>query len=215
MRLPNEPKKRTEHTTDTDGAASSTPDRLLVEQKRALRRTLRQWRRSLGPTDVARWSALICESVAQLPEWQSARVPLLYHALPGEVDLRVLASVAAGRRLVWPVVAGRDRPLLLRAGTPTVAGRLGILEPPPSAPEVAPETVDLVVVPGLAFDRMGRRLGQGGGFYDRTLALITAPRLAVCFSGQLVDHVPSTEQDLPMDLVVHEQGLFRLDPSAR
>jgi 5-formyltetrahydrofolate cyclo-ligase len=88
-------------------------------------------------------------------------------------------------------------------------GFKGIPEPVEACERVGPEAVDLVIVPGVAFDVRSGRLGYGGGFYDRFLASCRAPRIAVAFSMQIVDGVPCDEHDLPVDVVVTETGEIR------
>jgi 5-formyltetrahydrofolate cyclo-ligase len=174
----------------------------LHTEKRQLRRRLRGWRRSLAPEQAAAWSRALCARLEALPAWQQAHTVALFRALPGEVDLSPLSL--AGRRPCWPVVVGRRRPLELRASGPTRPGPFGIAEPTEDCPRVPLAEVDLVVVPGLAFDTRGGRLGMGGGFYDRTLSLMSAVRVAVCFSPQRVAAVPCGLHDERMDWLVSE-----------
>ena len=126
--------------------------------------------------------------------------------------LRALAD--AGARLALPVVAGRGKPLIMRAwgiGEPLGAGVWGIREPEPAAPEVAP---DILIVPLLAFDRAGQRVGYGAGYYDRTIAALRArqPVLAIglAFAAQEIAAVPATPHDAPLDLVLTEREVIDL-----
>jgi 5-formyltetrahydrofolate cyclo-ligase len=126
--------------------------------------------------------------------------------------LRALA--AAGARLALPVVAGQGKPLIMRAwafGAPLIAGVWGIREPEPAAPEVAP---DILIVPLLAFDRTGHRVGYGAGYYDRTIAALRAaqPVLAIglAFAAQEIAAVPATPHDAPLDLVLTEREVIDL-----
>jgi 5-formyltetrahydrofolate cyclo-ligase len=110
-----------------------------------------------------------------------------------------------------PRVAGGV--LELREGAPgqgLVPGPLGALQPPSDAPEVAPDAVDLFVVPGLLFDRSGRRLGRGGGHFDRLLirARTDALRVGVCPSEALVDELPEDPWDVRMHRVVTEREVL-------
>jgi 5-formyltetrahydrofolate cyclo-ligase len=99
-------------------------------------------------------------------------------------------------------------PVGYRSGDPVKPSSFGALEPAAGEP-VGPEEIDVVVVPGLAFDRRGHRVGYGGGFYDRFLGRLRPDALTVgiCFSVQVVDEVPHGRGDRPVDLVVTEQGL--------
>ena len=124
------------------------------------------------------------------------------------------ALVGAGARLALPVVAGQGKPLVMRAwafGAPLIAGVWGIREPEPAAPAVAP---DILIVPLLAFDRAGQRVGYGAGYYDRTIAALRAeqPVLAIglAFAAQEIAVVPATPHDAPLDLVLTEREVIDL-----
>jgi 5-formyltetrahydrofolate cyclo-ligase len=121
----------------------------------------------------------------------------------------------AGARLALPVVVGRGLPLLMRAyafGDALVKGVWGIRVPPPEAPEVDP---DLLLVPLLAFDRNGNRLGYGAGYYDMTIAALRAKKrvvaVGVAFAAQEVDEVPTTPRDVRLDLVLTEREVIRVN----
>jgi 5-formyltetrahydrofolate cyclo-ligase len=114
----------------------------------------------------------------------------------------------AGATLALPVIAGRGRPLTMRAwsfGAPLVPGVWGIREPAADAPEVFP---DILIVPLLAFDRRGYRLGYGGGYYDRTIARLRTIKpitaIGIAFAVQQIDEVPTTPRDERLDLVLTE-----------
>jgi 5-formyltetrahydrofolate cyclo-ligase len=132
-----------------------------------------------------------------------------------EIDVVPLMVRLAGKgwRIALPVVIGRGRPLVFRAwapGEPTVAGVWSIPVPLESAPEIEP---DVLIVPMLAFDAAGYRLGYGGGFYDRTLSRLRAIKpvvaVGVAFAGQEVAHVPHGDHDEPLDWILTENGASR------
>jgi 5-formyltetrahydrofolate cyclo-ligase len=119
-----------------------------------------------------------------------------------------------GARLALPVVAGKGKPLVMRAwawGEPLAAGVWGIREPKPQAPEVEP---DILLVPLLAFDRAGHRIGYGAGYYDMTIAALRAKKrvnaVGIAFSAQEVAKVPTTPQDARLDLVLTEREVIDL-----
>ena len=123
--------------------------------------------------------------------------------------MRKLSDV--GVRLALPVVIGRGQPLSMRAfafGDALVKGVWGIRVPPPEAPEVAP---DVLLVPLLAFDRNGNRLGYGAGYYDMTIAALRAKKrvvaVGIAFAAQEVDLVPTTPRDVRLDLVLTEREI--------
>lgn len=133
-----------------------------------------------------------------------------------EADPSVLMQYLAGRghRLVLPQVRGKGTALVFRRwqpGAPLVAGVFGTREPPDSAPEEIP---DVLLVPLLAFDRQGYRLGYGGGYYDRTLMKLRASRrplaIGLAFDGQEVAAVPHDDFDQRLDMILTEAALRSL-----
>jgi 5-formyltetrahydrofolate cyclo-ligase len=124
--------------------------------------------------------------------------------------MRKLASLGAA--LALPVVQGRGQPLIMRAygfGDELAAGQWGIREPKPEAPEVFP---DILLVPLLAFDRSGHRLGYGAGYYDMTIARLRALKpivaIGIAFAAQEIDAVPVTPRDARLDLVLTEKEVI-------
>jgi 5-formyltetrahydrofolate cyclo-ligase len=122
--------------------------------------------------------------------------------------MRTLA--AAGARLALPVIAGRGRPLVMRAyafGDALDSGQWGIREPKSDAPEVFP---DILLVPLAAFDRRGHRIGYGAGYYDMTITGLRAMKpvvaVGIAFAAQEIPQVPATARDARLDLVLTERG---------
>jgi 5-formyltetrahydrofolate cyclo-ligase len=183
----------------------------LAEAKQTLRRHMREQRRSLGASYRHEGALRIAERVAREPEWVSARVVTLYWSLQDELDTEPLFAAARGKLVGLPVTPARGQPLSFREPRqPPVAGPYGTREPPEAAPLVPLPEVDVFVVPALAVDLAGRRLGYGGGFYDRTLVL--APRglrVVACFECQVADAVPADPHDALVDLVVTERRAIR------
>lgn len=152
----------------------------------------------------------IDERLCLLPAWQRARWIALFVSQPDEIATNALIERASrAQKLVLPRIVGR-RELEFRAvadHTDLSPGAFGIPEPQTRCPEVQLDERDLVVVPGLAFDRSGGRLGRGAGYYDRALARLIAsgrrPIVAgVGFSFQQIERVPMTAHDVRVDLVV-------------
>ena len=168
--------------------------------------------RSAVPADArAALSQTIAERLAELPEWRAARVVHLYiGAVEGEVETRGIAldALRSGRRVVCPrVPAGPPRleHREIRSLEDLVESARGLWEPDPArCPETDPAALDLILVPGLAFDREGHRLGFGAGHYDRFLSTLHAPKVALAFSLQLLPAVPHSARDIPVDWIVTE-----------
>jgi 5-formyltetrahydrofolate cyclo-ligase len=132
-----------------------------------------------------------------------------------EIDTRPLLGKLAGEgwTTCLPIVMGEGLPLQFRRwlpGEPTISGVWGIPRPPDTAPEVEP---DVLIIPLLAFDRKGYRLGYGGGFYDRTLEKLhtrkTIIAIGVAYAAQEVDHVPTGEHDQPLDYVMTDKHVIK------
>ncbi len=180
--------------------------------KPALRARLRALRKAAASPAVSPAAALSLRDrflgAVPLPE---GAVVAGYVAAGSEIDpaplLRALA--ARGFGLALPCIVEPDLPLVFRRwtpGEPLAPGRLGIPEPPAAAATLRP---GVVLVPLLGFDRRGRRLGQGGGFYDRTLAGLDALTVGLAYALQEVDAVPVEPWDRRLDWVVTENEAIR------
>ncbi len=186
----------------------------LAVAKAALRRSARSTRDALPPQLRADAADAI---TARVDEGVLAHLPpgallCLYDGLGSEVPTRDIAAraVARGLELVYPRVRPGGLHLALHRATPaTLApGTWGIHEPGADAPEVNPREIAAVLLPGLAFDLRGNRLGFGRGHYDATFA--AAPdrlRVALAFEAQLVDSLPSGPHDLAVHVIVTERAL--------
>jgi 5-formyltetrahydrofolate cyclo-ligase len=126
--------------------------------------------------------------------------------------MRKLAS--AGGSLALPAIAGRGKPLIMRAytfGDEFARGQWGIREPKSDVPEVFP---DVLIVPLACFDRAGHRIGYGAGYYDMTIqrlrAMKTVVAIGIAFAAQEIPHVPATERDERLDLVLTERETIDL-----
>lgn len=139
----------------------------------------------------------------------AADVVALYRAAGSELDTDALARalIRQGRSLCLPVVIERDAPMQFRRWTPRAPLQLdlaGMAAPPPLAQVVTP---DLIITPLLAFDRFGGRLGQGGGYYDRTFAATPrAIRIGFAYARQEVERLPIEPHDMPLHGVLTEAG---------
>jgi 5-formyltetrahydrofolate cyclo-ligase len=183
----------------------------VEERKAALRRATRDARRSLTVEDRRIASATIVARLIALRELARAGTVALYAATDEEPDQSELAGAlsARGVRLVWPRVVGDGLELAPADPGDLRPGFRGLLEPP--GPAVDPRDVEALVVPGLAFDPHGARLGRGGGHYDRLLAAVGEDALAVgvAFSCQVVPAIPRGPHDLPVDVVVTDRSVHR------
>ncbi len=182
----------------------------VAAAKRALRAACRERRAGLDP----RAGLLLAGHVLDLLRPPRGAVVAGFWPLPGEIDPRPLLLALAGRghALALPVTSGRGTALsfrLFRFGDPLIAGPFGTREPAAQAPTLEP---DWLLVPLLAFDRAGNRLGHGAGYYDATLAALRARRrvfaLGIAFAAQEVERVPTDDRDERLDAVATEAGVI-------
>lgn len=187
----------------------------LREAKQGMRTTIVAARDKLDRGWRRRASAAIVDRIAALPTFRAARRVLLsasfrseWHASP-----LIARAIDAGKEVALPRVNEPDRMLelcrIVDPATDVAPGYLGIPEPVAGCERVDPAEIDWVLVPGIAFDRTGARLGYGGGYYDRLLPLLSAraPRVAGAYSMQVVDSVPSAPHDIRIDTIVTESGI--------
>jgi 5-formyltetrahydrofolate cyclo-ligase len=179
-------------------------------------RAAAQTRRDALPADVRKLAAeTIAAREFPLPITPSTIISG-FMPLKSEINpLPLLQKLAeAGARLALPAIAGRGKPLIMRAwefGAPLDRGQWGIREPEPDAAEVEP---DILLVPLLAFDRAGHRLGYGAGYYDMTIhrlrALKPVTAVGIAFAVQEVPKIPTTSRDERLDLVLTEREVIDL-----
>lgn len=176
-----------------------------------MRREVLARRDALPAPERLRRSRAIVERVAALPEMADVALLLTYWPMGSEVDPRGIAELRPRVSLALPKVVGPAIvPIAFHVGDPLAPTRLGPQEPVFGDP-VALEAIGAVLVPGVAFDRAGGRIGYGGGFYDRFAAALPAatPRIALAYGLQLEERVPVGGTDQPVDLLVTEDEVIR------
>ena len=130
---------------------------------------------------------------------------MFYHALSDEVDTRpLIRQWGMHKRVILPVVKGNDLELRLYTGENNLEIGAFHISEPIGEPFIDYTGIDLVIVPGIAFDRQGNRLGRGGGYYDRLLSQLppNVYKIGICFPYQLVDTVPTEPFDIRMDEII-------------
>jgi 5-formyltetrahydrofolate cyclo-ligase len=192
------------------------PTEDLAALKVALRRRMREVRRALEPSARLEAAGRAASLLVGLPEVEAARTVLVFASYGSEISTEPLIGElrTRSRTVLLPfVVEGRMEASAFDPDEPLVATALGPSEPPEPV-AVDPSGVDLVVVPGLAFDRNGYRLGFGGGFYDAFLPRLRpdAPRCGLCFDRQLVEAVPHGPADRRVDLVITDREVVDCRP---
>lgn len=188
-------------TSDPTSDSSGDAKRLLRSEMRRLRVAIPD-----RPQRAASISAAVLDRCAMIdrgrPDGIGLRV-LAFIGVGSEPDTEALIAELTERHCVaLPRVEGDHMVAVRYDGDALAPGAFGI--PEPAGPAIDPATIDVVIVPGLAFTRNGRRLGQGGGFYDRFLPLVRPDcvTIGVCFREQVIDSVPSEPHDRILDVVL-------------
>jgi len=185
--------------------------------KQELRRQMLAVRKAISPEQRGFWSGEIVRRLAVFPSGEVAKTVLAYMPIGKEVDIVGLFPILweRGQQLAVPVCL-RDVPGVMKAAmllpemlTSMEKGMMSIPEPPDKK-YLAPEAIDMVLVPGVAFDKMGGRIGYGAGYYDRLLPALrkNVPIIGVCYEVQLVDNTFADPHDIAMTALCTENNIY-------
>ncbi|MFZ5753176.1 MAG: 5-formyltetrahydrofolate cyclo-ligase [Bacillota bacterium] len=184
--------------------------------KKTLRKTLLKRRESLSWLEVQGKSHEITQRVLFLPEYKKAETILIYLAYNKELDTSAIMQTAwqQKKKIVVPVCQPRDRSLLLSElldFNELAPGTWGILEPKAEFLRPVPvQNIDLLIIPCVAFDREGYRLGYGGGYFDRFLPAIRSDctKVGLAYDFQLLDELPREPHDTAVDIIITESRTY-------
>ncbi|MEK9160390.1 MAG: 5-formyltetrahydrofolate cyclo-ligase [Patescibacteria group bacterium] len=179
--------------------------------KNAIRNQMREQRQSLSPALHAEKSEAIRRRLEELPAYQDAKKILIYVSAKDEVATHALIkdALATGRQLYVPKIhEGTLAICPLTTWEDLQPGTFGILEPSDTATPAQPEEMDLIVVPGLAFDTRGHRIGYGKGHYDKLLKSTKGYKVGLAFAEQVIETVPDEAHDVPLDLIITDKSLI-------
>lgn len=188
----------------------------MDSKKNQLRKQYKQIRQQLTIEQVEKNSYAIAKQLFETDFWKQSNTVMLYLSFQNEVmtDLIYTRGWQDGKTMLTPICSPTNGIMtmsVLSSFDQLVLNRYGIRElPEPLQQIVAPETIDLCLIPGIAFDRYGNRLGFGSGYYDRYLAKVssTVPRIALLHSCQISEEkLPTNQFDLPMQYMLTEHGL--------
>ncbi len=185
--------------------------------KRALRRQVIAQILTMQPVIRSAQEAALVALLPQLPGFANSRVILLYAShFPEEIDTKPIIDLAIsqGKFVVLPRIDLTTRRLVLHLGGETTPGVLEIPEPLATNPVIVPRLIEWALVPGVAFDRAGNRLGRGGGYYDKLLPELRAecPRWSLILEPQWVEAVPVEAHDIRVHGVASPSQIVEIDP---
>ncbi|MBE7045621.1 MAG: 5-formyltetrahydrofolate cyclo-ligase [Ruminococcaceae bacterium] len=180
--------------------------------KQQIRAECKMKRKALLPEAVSKNSEAICTQILTLPAWKNAKTVLGYSPIQNEVDTKKLLMLAieTGKRCALPItdIEANDLQVVqLTDDSDMQTGAFGISEPKAQIP-VPEEEIDVILVPGIAFDKKGGRIGFGKGYYDRLLSRTKAVKIGLCHAVQLVEDTFCEPHDVRMDYVITESELI-------
>ena len=205
----------TDPTGQQDPAPRESAQSAVLAAKHAARLQTRSARESLDRATHERASTDAATLLLGLPELRDARVVMAYAVLPFEIDplpavieLRRRGVKVAYPRIESPGVLGVH---VVDDEADLVPGPFGLTEPDAATPRTEPHLIDAVIVPAVAYDERGMRLGYGGGYYDRLLPLLRPDclRIGFAFDEQVLAEIPAEEHDMAVDLVVTQTRVIR------
>lgn len=183
--------------------------------KQQLRQQIRTQLTALTPQQRIDLSHKACKNLVDTEEFRAAHIVMAFLSMPHEIETApfILYAWQHNKTIAVPKISWQQRHMIavvinsLETGIATDAG--GLRNPVTGIP-VPIEDIDLIVTPGLAFDKKGNRLGRGGSYYDRFFAndKLRATKCAFAFSEQIVSDVPVTEKDKPVDMIVTEKEVI-------
>lgn len=183
----------------------------MNEEKKRLRAEIRAELETWSADALAQSDRRIVRRVLALPEFQAAPRVFAYYSVSPEPDTHavIAAALELGKTVALPVTEGKGVMHFARLDAALAAGRYGIPEPDASAPRMAPQPGDLLLVPAMAFDRAGYRLGRGGGYYDRYLAETACCTVGLARAAFLYETLPRMWNDLPVSIVLSDGETIR------
>lgn len=192
---------------------------MLSEEKYLLRQEVRRQAAALSPEYLKSAGERAAARLVRCPEYRCARTIFAFVSTAAEIDTTPFLRrvLEAGKRLAVPLCTapGLMEARLITGLTDLRPGRYGILEPGPHCPFLPPEEIEFAVIPCVACDRAGNRLGHGGGYYDRYLARYSGVSALVCPEALVRRSVPAGPLDRPASMVVTEEGIYDSRPESQ
>lgn len=181
------------------------------DMKSEIRKRLKELRNNMEECEVLTKSSLASRMFIESDFYKNAKCIMLYKRLGNETDTNeiIKRAFSDNKRLVFPVTdqkSGKITPYYADSSTEFKSGGFSVSEPKDS--EIAnPSDIDVVLVPGIAFDKSGARVGFGKGCYDMFLAKTNAIKIGFCYDFQLCDKIPADSHDITMDYIITESGI--------
>lgn len=182
--------------------------------KTAIRLAIRLQRRLHRTSSRKEKDRIILSKLTQLAEYKKAQTVLFYAPIPREKEVDTWPAIEKAldeeKVIVLPKINIKNKTTqlyIINGRADTIENKFHIPEPAPTCQPIKPEDIDLVIIPGVAFDKQGNRLGFGHGFYDRLLKKIHGPKVALAYSFQILHAIPRHEHDVPVTHILTEKKI--------
>ncbi|BDU50887.1 5-formyltetrahydrofolate cyclo-ligase [Haliovirga abyssi] len=173
--------------------------------KNILRKELLKNRRNLKFEYVTKYSKELFENFIKTKEYKNSKIIMSYMSIKNEVDTKWFneAIIKNGKKLVLPIIDNNDeiQPILVKKLSKMKVGKYNILEP--IGDVIEKQKIDLIIVPGVGFDKSYNRIGFGKGYYDKFLKNYKGIKVGVAYDFQIVDKIDADEYDVKMDMILH------------
>ena len=186
----------------------------ILDEKKNIRKNIRVVRRKISDEILKKKNALIEQNLYTTTEYVKAKILHIYiSSFDCEVNTFYIINFFLENKgkVIVPIV-NKEKEILFHSELKTLSGleksKFKILEPVEKY-FINPDIADLIIVPGFAYDKKGNRIGHGKGYYDKFLANINSPKFALAFDFQIVDDIPVTSNDIPVDVIISEKTIFR------
>lgn len=181
-----------------------------MKSKQDIRKYIKTLKQHISDSEKENASSAVFSTLYTLPEWKKADNILFYHSLQDELPtITALKNNEINKNIFLPKVNGDMLDILPYHSDEISIGAYNIQEPTGNEP-ISPRIIDLIIVPGVAFDKQFNRLGRGKGYYDKILTqAINATKIGIAFDFQLIDNLPTESHDIKMDIIITPTNLLR------
>ena len=181
-----------------------------MTDKKELRKTIRELKRTITPTLACSSSNAVLHHLKGIAAFKESKNILLYSSLPDELDTAAIinACLSQGKDIYLPRVEGDDIVILKANDTHLAIGSYNIYEPTGDNVITDKSIIDVAIIPGMAFDKNGNRLGRGKGYYDRFLSDFKGTKIGLGYDFQLLDSIPTEAHDKCMDWIVTPNAII-------
>ena len=177
-------------------------------EKKQIRADIKKLKSTLTNNEKEVASNAVFTKLVKLQVWNNAKNILLYHSLPDELQTVTFLEQIKGKNIFLPKVVGDSLIVLPYSKNELQKGAFSILEPLGNL-DIKPNYLDLIIIPGIAFDKDLNRLGRGKGYYDKLLKQSNAYKIGVCYDFQLIEKIPTEKHDVKMDMIITPTNIIR------